>query len=111
MIWITTQFEGCHHYNDAPPNVSFLKNSHRHLFKVKVWIEIKHNNRDMEFIMFKRFVEGLLQYNNEDKSCEMISDDLYKKIIKKYPKRKVCIEVSEDGENGSYKEYMKGGDL
>lgn len=35
----------------------------------------------------------------------MISDDLYSKISEKYPNREVWIEVSEDGENGSYTEY------
>ena len=29
----------------------------------------------------------------------------YKKIVDKYPKRKIMIEISEDLENGSYKEY------
>jgi hypothetical protein len=42
------------------------------------------------------------------KSCEMISDDLYLAIIKRYPGRKVTIEVSEDGENGSKAEYARG---
>ena len=35
------------------------------------------------------------------KSCEMISDDSYAEIIKRYPNRDVEIQVSEDGENGS----------
>jgi len=39
------------------------------------------------------------------RSCEMISDDLYTQIAQKYPNRDVHIEVSEDGENGSYAEY------
>ena len=39
------------------------------------------------------------------KSCEMISDDLYVAITKKYPGRDITINVSEDGENGSYAVY------
>ena len=39
------------------------------------------------------------------KSCEMISNDLYLEISKKYPNRKIKIEISEDGECGSYIEY------
>jgi hypothetical protein len=35
----------------------------------------------------------------------MMSDDLYDTISKKYPDREVWIEVSEDGENGSFIKY------
>ena len=41
------------------------------------------------------------------KSCEMISDDLYVAIAKRYPGRKVEIDVSEDGENGSHAVYER----
>ena len=41
------------------------------------------------------------------KSCEMISDDLYAEISKKYPNRDVEVDVSEDGENGSHAVYYK----
>lgn len=105
-IWITTQFEGFHKYPDAPDEVSFLREMHRHLFHIKVWIEVFHNDRDIEFILFKRFINSLIHTQNLNyKSCEMISDELYKKIVDKYPKRKIMIEISEDLENGSYKEY------
>ena len=105
-IWITTSFEGFHKYPNAPKEVAFLKNEHRHIFHIKVWIEVFHNDRDIEFILFKRYVNTLIKKNNFDfKSCEMISDDLQKKISQKYPNRKINIEVSEDLENGSYKEY------
>jgi hypothetical protein len=51
------------------------------------------------------YAEGTLQLDY--KSCEMISDDLYIQITKKYPGRKVEIDVSEDGENGSHAVYEK----
>ncbi len=108
MIWVTFQKEGIHKYPAAAedPNladVSFLANEHRHIFHFRVWIDVFHNDRDIEFIQFKRWCEGL--YNNsllvlDYKSCEMIADDLYKQIASRYPNRAVIIEVSEDGENG-----------
>jgi len=108
MIWVTFQKEGIHKYPAAAedPNladVSFLANEHRHIFHFRVWIDVFHNDRDIEFIQFKRWLEGL--YNNsllvlDYKSCEMIADDLYKHIAGRYPDRTVIIEVSEDGENG-----------
>jgi len=105
-IWVTTSFEGLHKYPNAPEEVNFLRNDHRHLFFLKVYIEVFHNDRDVEFILFKRFVNSLIKENNFNfKSCEMISDDLYAEINKNYPNRKVIIEVSEDNENGSRLEY------
>jgi len=105
-IWITTQFEGFHKYPDAPDAVRFLRDIHRHTFHVKVYLEIFHDERDVEFIMFKHYIVGLLENPGLGfKSCEMISDDIYKNISSSYPGRKVKIEVSEDGENGCEKEY------
>jgi hypothetical protein len=112
-IWITFRKEGIHRYPAAAtdPNlctageydVSFLANAHRHIFHFKIWIDVFHNDRDIEFIQFKRWLEGL--YNKDIlqldfKSCEMIADDLYLQIADRYPNRNVVIEVSEDGENG-----------
>ena len=117
-IWITFRKEGIHKYPAAAtdPNlctageydVSFLANAHRHIFHFRVWIDVFHNDRDIEFIQFKRWLEGL--YNKDIlqldfKSCEMISDDLYLQIAEKYPDRAVWIEVAEDGENGALIKY------
>ena len=118
MIWVTFQKEGIHCYPAAAtdPNlasgdaydVSFLANPHRHIFHFRVWISVQHNNRDVEFIQFKRWLESM--YNNSTlsldyKSCEMMSDDLYEKIVERYSDREIWIEVSEDGENGSFIKY------
>jgi hypothetical protein len=118
MIWVTFRKEGIHRYPAAGTDpklcspgeydVSFLANAHRHIFHFKVWISVEHNDRDIEFIQFKRWVESL--YNKDIleldfKSCEMMSDDLYAQISQRYPSREVWIEVSEDGENGSFIKY------
>lgn len=108
MIWITFQKEGIHCYPDAPEGVEFLKHPHRHMFHHKIYIEVFHNDRDLEFILAKREIEGW--YNEgtlqlDHLSCEMISDNLYEKINARWPNRKVTIEISEDGENGSYATY------
>ena len=112
MVWVTFRKEGIHKYPaalDDPKliDVSFLGHPHRHIFHFKVWIEVFHDDRDVEFILFKRWLEGLydgtleLNYN----SCEMIADDLHKEVTNKYPRRKIWISVSEDGENGCIKKY------
>lgn len=118
MIWVTFQKEGVHLYPAAAtdPNlatggwddVSFLGVPHRHIFHFCVSIEVFHDDRDIEFIQFKRWLERL--YNDgtlvlNHKSCEMISNDLHQIISDRYPNRKIIIDVSEDGENGSTTEY------
>ena len=105
-IWITTSMEGFHAYPDAPDEVAFLRNRHRHMFHFRVYIEVFHDDREIEFFMFKRDVERMIKFISiNDKSCEMISDELHSAIKAKYPNRSMTIEVSEDLENGSHKQY------
>ena len=103
LIWVTFQKEGIHCYPAAPEGVEFLKHPHRHMFHFRVGIQVFHDDRELEFILFKRELEAL--YADETlqldyKSCEMMSEDLAKYIIGQYPNRFLEIEVSEDGENG-----------
>ena len=119
MVWVTFEKEGLHKYPaalDDPKlatgdkyDVSFLGYIHRHIFKFRVWIEVFHDDRDIEFIQFKRWMNELYEgeLNVDFQSCEMISDDLYLKIQERYPSRNVWIEVSEDGENGALTTYSK----
>ena len=112
-IWVTFQREGIHCFPAAATDpkladVSFLAHPHRHMFHFRISIDVYHDDRELEFIQFKRWLESL--YVNtvlqlDYKSCEMIADDLYTQIAAKYPDRDVWIEVSEDGENGCYVEY------
>jgi hypothetical protein len=114
MIWVTFQREGIHKYPGADTDpklatgdeydVSFLGYPHRHIFHFKVAIQVFHNDRDIEFIQFKRWLEnsfrdGVMKLDH--KSCEMISDELYMYIANRYPDRDIEITVSEDGENGA----------
>lgn len=126
MIWVKFTQEGIHRYPAAltDPNlatgdkydVSFLGHPHRHIFHFQVWISVTHDDRDIEFIQFKRWLQNLYGDNilNLDyKSCEMIADDLYAQIAARYPNRSVWIEVSEDDENGALikwdrAEHIKG---
>ena len=113
-IFVRFQKEGIHKYPAAATDpalatgdeydVSFLATPHRHIFHFEVTIEVFHNDRDIEFIQFKRWLEN--QYSQgilalDYKSCEMISDDLYEVIATRYPNRNIKIKVSEDDENGA----------
>jgi hypothetical protein len=120
MIWVTFRKEGIHKYPAAATDpalatgdrydVSFLGYPHRHIFHFTVAIEVFHNDRDLEFLQVKRWLEDLYSQGTLEldfKSCEMISDDLYEAIATRYPGRDVEITVAEDGENGATISYLK----
>jgi hypothetical protein len=118
MIWVTFRKEGIHMYPAAATDpklatgdeydVSFLGTPHRHIFHFKVYIAVTHDDRDIEFIQFKRWLEkcysdGTLELNH--KSCEMIARELNATISARYPGRETWIDVSEDGENGAFLKF------
>lgn len=112
-IYVTFQQEGIHKYPAALTDpklaeVSFLGHPHRHMFHFKVHLEVFHDDRDVEFILFKRELQDL--YSNgimqmDYMSCEMLAQELAKYIQTKYPNRRLKIDISEDGENGCLVEY------
>lgn len=122
-IWVTFRKEGVHCYPAAATDpklatggaddVSFLGYAHRHIFHFRVEIEVWHNDRDIEFIQFKRELENLYSSNVlqlDHKSCEMLAEELAGYITSKYTGRDLSIEVAEDGENGA-RMFFKGEQL
>ena len=131
-IWVTFKKEGIHKYPGAESDpklatgdwddVSFLGYPHRHMFHFRVSIEVFHDDREIEFIQFSRWLQRLYSVGTDEadgeaghtvlaldyKSCEMIADDLFLEIRKRYgSNREVHIEVSEDGENGCVVTFPK----
>lgn len=112
LIEVTFQKEGIHKYPAAltDPNladVSFLGHPHRHIFHFRVRISVQHNDRDIEFIQFKRWLESLYSDSTLElnfKSCEMIAEELIGVISQRYD-RSMSVSVFEDDENGAYLEY------
>jgi hypothetical protein len=119
-IFVRFQKEGIHYYPAAAADpalktgdeydVSFLGTPHRHIFHFEVTIQVFHNDRDIEFIQVKRWLEnqysqGILELNY--RSCEMMCDDLYEVISTRYPHRNIIISVSEDNENGATIHYKQ----
>lgn len=118
-IEVSFQKEGIHKYPAAATDpelatggwddVSFLANPHRHIFHFYVRIAVTHNDRDIEFIQFKRwmerlYTEGTMQVDFQ--SCEMLAEALMNKIEAKYPGRAMVVKVFEDDENGAVLEYI-----
>jgi hypothetical protein len=107
-IVVTLQVEGVHNWPECPiEEVNFLKQLHRHLFKIKCKKEVSHDDRDVEIIQLKRKIqyhlkteygigyEGLNGCHFGRMSCEQIALELVRTFDLNY-----C-EVLEDGENGA----------
>ena len=107
-VIVKLELDGLHFWGDAQkvfPEVGFLSNMHRHKWFITAKKQVLHDDRDVEFIMFKRDIAEYLhtQYFNVQsrthefgaKSCEMLA----KEILKEFN----CIYVSvfEDNENGA----------
>jgi len=112
-IEVTFQKEGIHKYPAALTDpklkdVEFLGYPHRHMFHFRVLIEVFHNDREIEFILFKRELEGMYAGGTmliDFKSCEMLAEELVDVLKVRYSNRDIVIKVSEDNENGAIVEY------
>lgn len=99
-VWITTQFEGFHRWPDAPEKFGYLAARHRHIFKVRAWRKVTHDDRDVEFIDWKHQIEELIQRWLSTRetgtwSCEKWATEIGEATDA------VRVSVSEDGENGA----------
>jgi hypothetical protein len=106
FIKISFQKEGIHKWPDAKDikGVEFLQYPHRHIFHFYVTLEVMHDNREVEFILFKRELEGLYTEGTlqlDYQSCEMMAESLINYIEEYYPDRATQVEVYEDNENGA----------
>ena len=115
FIKVSFQKEGIHKWPDAKDikGVEFLQYPHRHIFHFYVTLEVMHDNREVEFILFKRELEGLYTDRMATKvdpegtlqldyqSCEMMAESLINYIEEYYPGRATQVEVYEDNENGA----------
>jgi hypothetical protein len=119
--FVYTQFqkEGYHAFPEAATDpafktgdyldVSHLGTRHFHYFYFKVWVEVNHLNRDIEFIQLRRWIEkqysdSVLELNSM--SCEMLADQLIDVLAARYPESEIRVDVSEENINGAYSEYI-----
>lgn len=107
-IIVSLEQEGVHCWPECPiEEVDFLKNPHRHVFKIVCKKEVSHNDRDIEIIQLKRKIRYYLLsdygvgHNGAEgcdfgrMSCEQIANELMSNFALNY-----C-SVLEDGENGA----------
>jgi len=114
--YIEVKYEtpGFHNWPNAPQDVNFLSSRHRHNFIFKVKIEVSHNDRDYEFFLVQEKISRYLNihYSNgglglefEDKSCEMIAEELFMYLYDNGNADIKSVSVSEDGENTGIVEH------
>ena len=108
-VFCRTSFEGIHCWPEAPLETYYLRNPHRHIFHVEVEVDVKENDREIEFINLKHNVDRYLkqtvvsgELNDMGRtSCEEVANKLADWLRNVYPQRDCYVEVTEDGENGA----------
>lgn len=106
------QFEGVHNWPEAPYEVSFLRQPHRHIFGVTAEVEVFKNDREIEFIMLghrlkqffkekaKKDPNGVWQMGRT--SCEDVANEVVGQLEAYFcgdGHRYIIVTVDEDGEN------------
>jgi len=112
-IVVRLQIEGLHCWPNAKnvfPEVGFLADLHRHIFFIELKKQVYHDDRDIEFIMFKRDVQEYLykSYFDNEKRCHNFSHRSCEMIAKELLKHFDCdfVSVFEDNENGAEVDAM-----
>lgn len=111
-VFCSLEFDGTHFWKDCPiDEVLYLRDNHRHMFQVKAYKGVYHDDRDVEFIQLKHQIQDYISnkyWSGINRthilggmSCEMLASEL----INEFDLNK-C-EVNEDGENGAIV-YVEG---
>lgn len=110
FVYVTDVMEFIHQYKNAPDEVAYLRNLHRHLAHIKVQVEVFDDDREIEFIMLKHQVKDFMfrVQHETNCSCEQFAKMLLSFIQDRYGKdRDIMITVNEDNENGCEVIYRK----
>jgi hypothetical protein len=104
LVETYNEVQGLHYWPEAPDEVSFLRDKHRHVFCIHCFFEVGHTNREREIYITQGKINQYL-YNKYPQrghyidfgkmSCEMIAEDLIINLDC------VSCEVLEDGKGGA----------
>lgn len=103
MILILTKndIEGFHQWTEAPEEVKFLRERHRHIFEIYCQFEVSHEEREIEIIMQQWEIEKYL-ISKYGKPCEfggMSCESIAREILESFNAYEV--KVLEDGAGGA----------
>lgn len=102
-IVVNTTFNAVHHWPECNvPGMSYLRSPHRHVFHVRVTVPVRHDDRDVEFIDFKKNVDRLLANYNDKDIGRLSCEDICLVILTQFPEINY-VRVLEDNENGAEK--------
>lgn len=109
-ITVRTQYPGFHAYENAPEKVAFLRDRHRHLFKIECTIQVFHDDRELEFFLVKDLLETqvipFVTMRSNLGSCEQQAERICDGLRTAYgDHRYYQITVSEDGESDGVVEW------
>lgn len=111
-ISIKWEFEQFHRWANAPEQVAFLRNLHRHIFKCQLTLDVLHDDRELEFFIVRNRIlkeiniDAYMKDSEHKLSCEAIAKIFLSHIETWYPNRDIKLEVFEDGENGAVLELI-----
>jgi len=102
-VWTLVQLPGWHRWPDAPPHRDYLSVRHRHLFHVRVEVQVRHDDRDVEFHDLADAVRDWWPADGEfgSASCERIGAQLGEHLLRELLLVACVVDVSEDGESGA----------
>lgn len=100
LVFAKLLFEATHNWpNCNIEEVAYLKHEHRHIFHITAYVEVMHEDRDVEFIVLKHEIEAFLQEKYPDRKLGSTSCETLANILLIQFNLTKCV-VSEDGENG-----------
>jgi len=99
-IVVKLQVDGLHFWPECPlEGVAFLRDMHRHMFHITAWKVVDHNDRQVEIIELKRYMQEYMRERFKGRFDRMSCEDIAQFCIEKFG-LSAC-EVLEDGENGA----------
>jgi len=108
FINVKFAFIGNHKWSNAPEEVIFLRDVHRHIFNIEIEFEVTHNDRELEFFIMQNEVAKAIEnlYKKTEWiymwysvwSCEQVAEALLEYFSPEYSINK--ISINEDWENG-----------
>lgn len=94
--------EGFHNYPNAPEICGYLAAEHRHLFQVRCWAHVSHNDREIEINTMQNAIESEL-ISAFGKPCmfgAMSCEDIAEFLLGKFTQL-TKVQVLEDGYGGA----------
>ena len=104
-IDVSFDWVGYHCWPGAEGKHAYLSHTHRHHFEGEASIEVKHDDRELEFMAVLDYINSMLpQYEQAGSmSCEAIAKEILEGLTGMYGEdRNMTVGVYEDGENGAF---------